>query len=86
MTETVTPYRVEDEPKPRKVVWSGKMDPTLLARGKAVAYWTPGMTFSHLVELALTSYLETWERENGKPKPAPGPLRNGRPLPAGGSR
>jgi hypothetical protein len=76
------------EPKtnPRKMVWSGKMDPALLARGKAVAYWTPGMTFSHLVELALTAYLEEWEKTKGKPKPAPGPLRNGRPLPGGGSR
>jgi hypothetical protein len=66
-------------PSTRKVVWSGKMDPALLAKGKAAAYWTPGLTFSHLVELALTAYLEEWERTKGPLKPAGGPLRNGAP-------
>ena len=64
---------------PKKTV-TGKMDPELLARAKAVAYWTPGMTFSRLMEEGVRAYLETWEKEHGKPAPAPGPLRTGRPL------
>jgi hypothetical protein len=86
MTARKATEETKPAPSPRKVVWSGKMDPALLARGKAVAYWTPGMTFSHLVELALTAYLEEWEKTKGKPKPAPGPLRNGRPLTLKGLR
>jgi hypothetical protein len=65
--------------EPKKTV-TGKMDPELLARAKAVAYWTPGMTFSRLMEEGVRTYLETWEKEHGTPAPAPGPLRNGRPL------
>lgn len=63
-----------------KEVWSGRMDPDLLDKAKAVAYWTPGLTFSHLVETALRSYLDEWEREHGKPEEPDGPLREGRPL------
>jgi hypothetical protein len=71
--------------EPKKTV-TGKMDPELLARAKAVAYWTPGMTFSRLMEEGVRTFLEEWERKNGKPAPAPGPLRNGRPLTLKGLR
>ncbi len=63
-----------------KQVWSGRMDPDLLEKARSVAYWTPGLTFSHLVETALRTYLEGWEREHGTPGPPEGPLREGRPL------
>ena len=56
------------------------MDPDLLAKARAVAYWTPGLTLSHLVETALQTYLEEWEREHGVSGPPDGPLREGRPL------
>lgn len=80
MSEDRTPYLVEpSEKKPKKVV-TGRMDPDLLARAKAVAYFTPGMTFSRLMEEGVRAYLEEWERKNGTPAPAPGPLRNGRPI------
>lgn len=59
---------------------TGKMDPELILRAKAVAYWTPGMTFSGLIEQSVRAFLEEWEKVHGEPKAAPGPLRNGRPL------
>ena len=79
MTARKATEETKPAPSPRKVVWSGKMDPALLEKGKAAAYWTPGMTFSHLVELALIAYLKDWEEAKGPLKPAAGPLRNGRP-------
>ena len=67
----------------RKVIVTGRMDPELLARAKAMAYWTPGLTFSRLLEEGLRAYLDELEKAHGKQKPAPGPLRNGRPLSLG---
>ena len=81
MSRTMTP--AADDPKTKakpKEVWSGRMDPDLLDRAKALAYWTPGLTLSALVEVALRSYLETWEKEHGDTPPPDGPLREGRPL------
>lgn len=66
--------------KPRKVIITGRMDPDLIARAKAVAYWTPGMTLSRLMEEGVRTFLEAWEAEHGKPDPAAGPLRSGKPL------
>lgn len=63
-----------------KVVVTAKVDASLLDRAKAVAYWTPGMTLSRLVEDGVRAYLEEWEKEHGEPKAAPGHLRNGRPI------
>ena len=74
-----------NENKP-KVVVTGRMDPDLLARAKAMAYWTPGLTLSRLIEDGLRAHLEGLETEQGTPKPAPGPLRYGRPLKMGGER
>lgn len=74
------------ETKKPKVVVTGRMDPDLLARAKGMAYWTPGMTLSRLIEEALRLHLEALEAETGPAKPAPGLLRNGRPLSVGGSR
>lgn len=86
MSENRTPSLVETAGrKPKKVV-TGKMDADLLDRAKAVAYWTPGLTLSALVEASVRAYLEEWERKNGTPSPAPGPLRNGRPLTLKGLR
>jgi hypothetical protein len=62
------------------VMVSGRMDPQLLARAKAVAYWTPGLTFSALMEEGAGTFLESWEKEHGRPDPAPGLLRTGAPL------
>lgn len=76
----------EAESKPRKVIVTGRMDPDLLARAKAVAYWTPGLTFSALMEEGVRTFLETWEKEHGKPEPAPGPLRTGKPITLRGLR
>ena len=73
-----------NETKPRVVV-TGRMDPDLLARAKAMAYWTPGLTLSRLIEEALRRHLDTLETEKGSPRPAPGPLRSGRPLKVGGA-
>ena len=64
---------------PKKTV-TGKMDPELLLRAKAVAYWTPGLTFSRLMEEGVRTYLEEWEKVHGVPEPAPGPLRSGAPI------
>lgn len=86
MTEKVTPYRADSETKTAKVVVTGRMDPELLARAKAVAYYTPGMTFSRLMEEGVRTYLEEWEKTHGIPDPAPGPLRNGRPITLRGLR
>jgi hypothetical protein len=70
----------------RKVIVTGRMDPDLMDRAKAMAYWTPGLTPSRLIEVSLQKHLAELEEERGKPKPAPGPLRNGRPLKMGGGR
>jgi len=70
----------------RKVVVTGRMDPELLARAKSMAYWTPGLTLSRIMEEGLRTYLEELEKTHGKQKPAPGPLRNGRPLDMGGMK
>lgn len=74
------------ETKKRKVVVTGRMDPDLLARAKAMVYWTPGMTFSSLIEDALRNHMEVLEAKNGPAKPAPGLLRTGRPLSMKGTR
>ena len=70
---------MSETPK-RKVVITGRMDPDLLARAKAMVYWTPGLTFSRMMEDALKVYLEEMEKKSPPLKPAPGPLRNGRPV------
>lgn len=73
--------KTKEAPKstPKKTV-TGKMDPELIAKAKAVAYWTPGLTFSALMEQSVRAFLEEWEKTHGTPEAAPGPLRNGRPL------
>ena len=70
----------------KRVIVTGRMDPDLLDRAKAMAYWTPGLTLSRLIEDSLRRHLEALEKEKGSPAPAPGPLRYGRPLKMGGGR
>ena len=63
-----------------KEVWSSRMDPELLDKARAVAFWTPGLTLSSLVDLALRDYLERWVEKHGEPDTRTAPLREGRPL------
>lgn len=57
------------------------VEPGLLERAKSCAFWTPGMTLSGLVALALEAELERRERERGEPfPPRSGDLPKGRPL------
>jgi len=70
----------------KKVIVTGRMDPDLLDRAKAMAYWTPGLTLSRLLEDALRGHLETLERETGTKAPAPHALKMGRPLKVEGGR
>lgn len=70
----------ETPTKKVKKVWSAKIDQELLNKAKGVAYWTPGLTLSSLVETAVRAYLEAWEREHGPAQLPGGPLREGKPL------
>jgi hypothetical protein len=69
----------EDKPETRKkVIVTGRMDPDLLARAKGMAYWTPGLTLSRIMEDALRAHMEKLELENGPKAPPAGPMRMGR--------
>ena len=61
----------------KKVIVTGRMDPDLLDRAKAMAYWTPGLTLSRIMEDALRAHMEELEKEKGRMKPAAGPLKMG---------
>ena len=87
MTAKKKPTPTPDQSERKsKVIVTGRMDPDLMDRAKAMAYWTPGLTLSRLLEESLRKHLEELEKERGKPEPAPGVLRNGRPLKMGGGR
>lgn len=57
------------------------VDPQVLERAKAAAFWTPGLSLSGLVQAALLRELERLEAERGGPFPERrGTLTRGRPL------
>lgn len=63
---------------------SAYVDPGLLERARAAAFWTPGLTLSGLVADALRRELDRLEAERGEPFPErKGGLPKGRPLGGG---
>lgn len=57
------------------------VEPEVLERAKAAAYWTPGLTLSALTTEALVREVDRLEKERGEPFPARGgELPRGKPL------
>lgn len=61
--------------------FQGYCEADLLERAKRVAFWTPGLTLSGLVEEAIRREVERREADRGEPFPdRTGDLPKGRPL------
>lgn len=60
----VSTKRIPSQRSKRKR-FTAHVDSDLVERAKNAVFWTPGLTMAHLIERALTTELESLEKQNG---------------------